>query len=174
MSDVFAPNQDNEPPQPAISYTGKFEKPAIACGDGGWVFIDVDGEDLGDPAKRKLSESKQGSDGSPRYPRGVWFWNMRYFMGPTSTPQSVGICGHNINAITQVQLDMITLCDVVWGNPTLQQGKDSAHQDETTLDEITKNAPSRTLVHEFAHYFGFGGFGNPTPQTSKCNELCLC
>ena len=165
MSDVLAPDQPNEPPKPAKSHTGNLEiKPAIACGDGGWVFIDVDGEDLGDPAKRKLSESKQKDSGGPRYPGGVWFWDMRYFMGPKSTPQSVGICGHNINGVTQENLDLITLCDVIWGNPTLQQGKDSAHEDETTLDAITMNAPSRTLVHEFAHYFGFGSFQDPVPQ----------
>ena len=160
MSDVFSPDTE-----PAKSHTGNPEtKPAIACGDSGWVFIDVDGEDLGDPAKRKLSESKLNRRGEPLYPGGVWFWSMRYFMGPKSTPQSVGICEHNINGVTQVKLDLITLCDVIWGNPTIQQGKDSAREDATTLDAIAMNAPSRTLVHEFAHYFGFGSFQEPVPQ----------
>ncbi|KAI9682142.1 MAG: hypothetical protein M1817_000196 [Caeruleum heppii] len=139
-------------------YTNKFTKPAIACGDQGWKFIEAEGEDIGDPAKRKLSETKKTDTGDPEFPDGAWYWKNRYFMAPTSTPQSVGICRPNVVGVTQVAFDMVTFCDSVWGNPTLEAGADGATALSTKLDDIARTAASRTVIHEFAHFFGFGGF----------------
>ncbi|KAI2637829.1 hypothetical protein GGS26DRAFT_428702 [Hypomontagnella submonticulosa] len=156
MGSMFKGSVNN----PEHGYSGKFDKPAIACGDKGWRYIGPDDNSPdrapGTPLRDAHSEYAQ---------TGVWYWNRRFAWYPTSNTQTVGICRENIAGVTTVFHDLVTFCETALNeaNPKWVVDDKSNIALHDNIDDFGQHALSRTIVHEFAHYHGFGGFTQPNP-----------
>lgn len=126
----------------------------------------------------------------PELDRGAWYWKEHFVWFSSSTDTSAGICDPGDSGVTIAQMDVITLCDKFLGpdddayitlteynvkgstqdgadhsRPSVdeEQGEGSGGSEEEEvdyLDDIAGKSLARTLVHEFAHYYGFRGFND--------------
>jgi hypothetical protein len=152
-------------------------KPVMACHDTAWTYLDPDDEDPTSPGNT-VGETH------PELDQGAWYWKQHFVWFSFSTTTSPGICAPGDSAVTIAQMDVITLCDKFLGSDeaayiTLteytvkgstedgadhsrpsddEEGSGSEEEEVDYLDDIAGKSLGRTLVHEFAHYYGFRGF----------------